>query len=200
MDFCPLWGCNVTWKAGDNVSVIENICREVARLKRKYDEDDPVRLAKAMGIIVSYEPMGREPSACKGFFMIQSRKKLIMINSDLPKVVQRIILAHELGHAVLHRRELSALKAFHDFSLYDSTARFEYEANLFAAEYLLDDDKVIEKLNEDAFFFGVARELFVPPELLDFKFRILKNKGWTLDSPIMAHGDFLKHITERRND
>lgn len=178
---------------------IEYISREVAHIKRKYDETDPFRLARAMGIIVVFEAMGDFPEACKGFFMCQSRKKLITINSDLPEIVQRIILAHEIGHAVLHRRELATLKAFHDFSLYDMTSKYEYEANLFAAEYLLDDGEVIEKLNEDAFFFGVARELSVPPELLDFKFRILKNKGWLLDAPITARSDFLKGISERRD-
>ncbi|MPM76217.1 hypothetical protein SDC9_123214 [bioreactor metagenome] len=167
---------------------------------RKYGETDPAALARAMGVIVAYEPMGSYPEACKGFFMYQSRKKLITVNSDLPETLQRIILAHEIGHAVLHRKALVSLKAFHDFSLYDTTSQFEYEANLFAAEYLLEDQQVIEKLNDDAFFFGVAKELYVPPELLDFKFRILKNKGWALDSPITASGDFLKTITRRRDD
>lgn len=179
---------------------IEYVSRQVARINRKYGEPDPFRLARDMGIIVAYEAMGDYPEACKGFFMCQSRKKIIMINSDLPKTVQRIILAHELGHAVLHRKKLATLKAFHDFSLYDTTSRYEYEANLFAAEYLLNDKDVIEKLNDDSYFFSVAKELYVPPELLDFKFRILKSKGWALDAPITSQGDFLKHITERRYD
>ena len=117
----------------------------------------------------------------------------------MPEEVQRIILAHEIGHAVLHKEQLANLKAFHDFALYDTATRYEYEANLFAAELLLDDEEVIGKLNEDSFFFGAARELYVPPELLDFKFRILKTKGLTLDSPITARGDFLKDISRPRN-
>lgn len=179
---------------------IDYICREVSRLIRKYGETDPAALARAMGIIVAYEPMGNYPAACKGFFMVQSRQKHITINSDLPEIIRRIILAHEIAHAVLHRKALASLKAFHDFSLYDATSQFEYEANLFAAEYLLDDKEVIERLNDDAFFFGVAKELCVPPELLDFKFRILKHKGWALDSPITADGAFLKHIAQRRDN
>lgn len=177
---------------------IEYISRRAAEVKARYGEREPLRLARAMGILVLRHPMGRGSEACKGFFMCQSRQKLIAVNDDLSPELQRIILAHEIGHAVLHREQLATLKAFHDFSLYDSTSQYEYEANLFAADYLLEDEAVISKLNEDNFFFGVARELCVPPELLDFKFRILKNKGLTLDSPITAHGDFLKHITGRR--
>ncbi len=172
---------------------IEMICREVDRLKNKYNETEPERLAKSMGILLDYQPMGRSPLACKGFFICQSRIKSIVVNSDLARDLQRIVLAHELGHAVLHE-EAARLRAFHDFSLYDASSVYEYEANLFAAEYLLEDAQVAERLNQDAFFFGVARELAVPPELLDFKFRILKQKGWQIESPIVARSDFLKGI------
>ena len=102
-------------------------------------------------------------------------------------------LAHELGHAVLHRK-YSELRAFHDFELFDETSTYEYEANIFAAEYLLNDDEVLELLNEDLSFFSAARMLHVPPELLDFKFRVLKRRGYALNSPICTQSDFLKHI------
>jgi Zn-dependent peptidase ImmA (M78 family) len=158
-------------------------------------ESEPERLAQAMNLLVRYEPMGTTPKACKGFYLYQSRRHVITVNSDLPAALQRIILAHEVAHAVLHR-EVVKLRAFHDFALYDNSSVYEYEANLFAAEYLLDDDEVMGKLSEDTFFVGVAQELRVPPELLDFKFRILKRKGWQVESPILANSDFLKRITE----
>lgn len=172
---------------------IDYICREVSRIMRKYDESDPWKLADAMGIVVSELPMGKTPNSCKGFFLCQSRIKHITINSELPEVVRRIILAHEIGHAVLHQKA-AKIKTFHDFSLYDSTSQMEYEANLFAAEYLLDDELVADMLTEDTFFFSVAKELNVPPELLDFKFRILKRKGWLVESPILSNSDFLKKL------
>lgn len=178
---------------------IENICRVVSRLMRKYDETDPWKLAKAMGIIVELQPMGETPKSCKGFYMYQSRKKHITINSQLAEPVQRIILAHEIGHAILHH-DAARMRTFHDFALYDSSSLYEYEANIFAAEFLLEDAVVQEKLSEDTFFFSVAKELEVPPELLDFKFRILKRKGWQLESPILANSDFLKHISDRDED
>ena len=45
--------------------------------------------------------MGTSPKACKGFFLVNARCKIITINSDLPEEIRRIILAHELGHLVL---------------------------------------------------------------------------------------------------
>jgi Zn-dependent peptidase ImmA (M78 family) len=166
---------------------------------RKYDETDPWKLASAMGIIIEVMPLGSSENSCKGFFLYQSRKRHITINADLPEPVQRIILAHEIGHAVLHHKA-AKVNAFHDFALYDTSSQMEYEANLFAAEYLLDDDVVTERLSEDTFFFSVAKELEVPPELLDFKFRILKRKGWLIESPIQSNSDFLKHISDRGED
>ena len=70
----------------------------------------------------------------------------------------------------------------------------EYEANLFAAELLIDDRQLLELLNDgDKSFFGVARELYVPAELLDFKFRVLKQKGYRIEAPYIASADFLKN-------
>ena len=55
----------------------------------------------------------------------------------------------------------------------------------------------LDLLSEDTFFFSVAKELEVPLELLDFKFRILKRKGWLIESPIQSNSNFLKHLSDR---
>ena len=179
---------------------MDYICREVERLKRKFHETDPFLLCDAMGIILLYEPMGTYPGACKGFFLAQSRKRSITVNSDLPEAIQRIIVTHELGHAVLHAKAVG-VKAFHDFELFDSTSLMEYEANIVAAEFLMDDDDVLEKLNEDISFFGAASLLRVPPELLDFKFRLMKRNGYKLiDPPLMANSNFLKNVETEVTD
>ena len=66
---------------------------------------------------------------------------------------------------------------------------------MFAVEFLLPDDEVLEQLNDDAFFFGAASRLRVPSERLDFKFRVLKRKGYkVIDSPLMCLSNFLKSI------
>ena len=179
---------------------MDYICREVKRLKRKFHETDPFKLCDVMGIILLYAPMGTYPGACKGFFLAQSRKRSITVNSDLPEAIQRIIVTHELGHAVLHAKAVG-VKAFHDFELFDSTSLMEYEANIFAAEFLMDDDDVLEKLNEDISFFGAASLLRVPPELLDFKFRLMKRNGYKLiDPPLMANSNFLKNVETEVTD
>ena len=82
---------------------IEYIIDQVRTTLKKYDETDPVRLAKAMKIIDSYKPLGTDSGCIKGFFIITNRIKHITINSDLPEELQKVILAREIGHAVLHK-------------------------------------------------------------------------------------------------
>ena len=82
------------------------ICDAVAMVKRKYDESDPFRLCRAMGIKLIFQPMGKDPDAVKGFFLESKRIRTITINSDLPEIIQRIIVAHEICHAMYHRKSV----------------------------------------------------------------------------------------------
>lgn len=84
--------------------------------------------------------------------MTESRKTCIVINCDLPDIIRQIILSHEIGHAVLHQRTMQ-VKCFHDFELFDGVSQCEYKANCFVADYLLEDEDVLEKLNADMSFF-----------------------------------------------
>ena len=73
---------------------IAAIVDKVRKVMKKYDETDPFRLANAMGILVRYQSMGLDPGCCKGFFLVCKRIKCITINSDLPRIMQRIVPAH----------------------------------------------------------------------------------------------------------
>lgn len=126
------------------------ICEVVDRIRNKYDEPDPFRLCRCMGIFLMFESLGKEEDAIKGFFLEKNRIRTIIVNSDLPRFIQKIIVAHEIGHAELHRE--SGVHAFHDVVMYDSVSVYEKEANLFAAEYLLSDEDVLEALNQDSTF------------------------------------------------
>ena len=169
---------------------VENIKREVARLKAKHQTNDPRRLCEAVGIRISDQPMGTGEGACKGFLMVNARCKTAVVNSDLPPEVQRIILAHELGHGLLHGSR--SIRSFHEVTLYDDADPMEYEANIFAAELLIDDDSLFDVLDQQPSFYQAASTLLVPPELLDFKVRLLQKEGYQLFAPRVAQSDFLK--------
>ena len=78
------------------------ICASVHKLKRKFGDADPFQLCKDMGILLLFQPMGKHETAIKGFYMLCKRVRSITVNSDLPEIIQKIIVAHELGHG-LHK-------------------------------------------------------------------------------------------------
>lgn len=176
---------------------VERIAERVRQLIRRFDETDPERLCRAMNVLLCRQSMGRAENACKGFFLCKCRVRLIMLNADLPASIQRVVLAHELGHAALHDH-LTGTTSFQDFALFDEAAVCEYEANLFAAELLLPDEQVLERLCEDPSFFHAARALRVPPEMLDFKLRLMNRRGYCLPIPMNAQSNFLRHIGRSR--
>ena len=171
----------------DNIDYIASV---VEQLTKQHDTREPYTLCRALGIKVRYKDC---ENLLKAYFVTVSRIKSIVINNRIHSEVQRILVAHELGHAVLHQ-EIALLRGFQEFELFDANDPTEYEANLFAAELLIEDDELLALLNDDdKSFFSVARELSVPAELLDFKFRVMKRKGYRIEAPYISQSDFLKN-------
>lgn len=85
------------------------ICDAVAKIATKYDEPDPFRLCRAMDIKLIFQSMGNDSDSVKGFFLESKRIRTITVNNDLPEVIQRIIVAHEICHAEFHEKVGSTL-------------------------------------------------------------------------------------------
>ena len=170
----------------------DDIIGIVADIKEKYDETDPARLCRDMDILLCQEPMGRSKECCKGVFVHRLGVSCITINSELSPTFRRIITAHELGHAVMHRRE--NIRYFHDYTYFDAINRYEKEANYFAAELLLSDEDVMSVMNEDTTFAEAASKLYVPFGFLDFKFRLMKWKGYQIAPPMTTKANFLNNV------
>ena len=99
------------------------IVRAVDRLKRRYHETDPFKLCAAMGIILIPQSLGIAQDAMKGFYLESKRIRTITVNSDMPLLIQKFIVAHELGHAELHRK--LGIFAFNEVGLFDESSRQE---------------------------------------------------------------------------
>ncbi|WP_175613225.1 ImmA/IrrE family metallo-endopeptidase [Fusobacterium mortiferum] len=112
-----------------------DIRRRVVNLERKYGTRNPYKLCKRMKINIVYMDLGN----IKGIYKKVVTNKFIVINENLDEFCQKVVLAHELGHAILHHsKEIQALKDYDLFPRY--TNQIEIEANTFAAELLIDDD------------------------------------------------------------
>ena len=115
-----------------------NIKLRVKNLVKKYNTTDPYKICQKLGIIVIYEDLG----IVKGFCKSTMGMKIIMINSVFSAFAQKIILAHELGHAILHSDYDTAFMKDHFLHYSDI---LENEANKFAAELLInayDNDNI----------------------------------------------------------
>ena len=150
----------------------EHIIETVDKLVRKYHTRDPYELCQLLGIKIHYYDLQKK---LKGFFYYQSRQKNIVIDHNVNGILERILVAHELGHAVLHTK-IAMMHGFQEMEVFDDRSIEENEANFFAAELLLEDGKVLECLSEHTFF-ETAKMLYVPAALLDYKFSLLHEKG-----------------------
>ena len=81
-----------------------------------------------------------------------------------------------------------------DNLIYDMTSRTEYQANLFAADYLISDEEV-EALTaqEDMDYFRICKELYVSPDLMSFKLFSMIQRGYRYNLPQDLNSKFLKN-------
>lgn len=109
------------------------ILRFIQYYTRLCGTNDPFVIANYLNIEVFRCPLGR----ISGYYKYLKRHKCIYINSDLEDSFSKVVMAHELGHAVLHPKENCAFMSRHTLLL---TSKIERQANLFAAHLLITDD------------------------------------------------------------
>lgn len=162
--------------------------REKANKKvRFHDTRDPFMIAKELGIHVE---MRYDFKRLKGMYSIIKRNRFIFINGNLQEQVRQIVCAHELGHDTLHR-ELAKDASLQEFMLYDMKSRPEYEANIFAAHLLLDDDEIVELARGGYDLFQIACEIGTDINLLLIKLNEMNRQGYRFNVPYMPRGNFL---------
>ena len=144
------------------------------RLIHRCNSRDPFEIAKEIGIKLRYN---HRFTALKGMYIVVERNRVITLNSNLKKRVQRIVLAHELGHDTLHRA-FAKDNALREFMIYDMSTRPEYEANVFAGEILLDDKEILALAKEGYDIPQIAGELDTDYNLLSFKMNEMARKGY----------------------
>ena len=167
-------------------------------IKENYTYQTPKRLCAEMGIILHPKPMGKSIDSGKGCCFKANGEYVIVYNSEMSTVIQKAVIYHETGHIMLHVSD--TLYCFNDFSMFNETNKREIEANLFAAEMMMSDDDVLDALNDDGSFVTAAAKLYVPVEFIDFKFRLMKYKGYKITPPMIADADCLKDIKMICND
>ena len=165
----------------------ETISRAVRELCSRYGTRDPFRLAETMGIHILYTDSLKR---LKGMYRVIKRNRFIILNGKNSDQMNRIVCAHELGHDQLHR-VFATEHALQEFALYDMSTRPEYEANIFAAELLLDDDTVLDMIREGMDTVQIAAVTETDINLVALKADCLIRAGYDLRGQTHNSG-FLK--------
>lgn len=143
-----------------------DIKKRVYNLTQKYGTSNPKKICQFLKIKVVYMDLGN----IKGVYKKILTNKFIVINENLDKFCQNVVLAHELGHAILHNsKEIQALKDYDLFSSYQN--QIEIEANTFAAELLIDDD-----LNDDEYIQNPSIDIRILQQLKELKYKNNKRR------------------------
>lgn len=112
------------------------IKKRVEKCVRKYGTKDPFELADRMGVLYQ---IGQFSFA--GCYMFLKNHRYIFLSDQLEDNERRVVMAHELGHAILHRKQNCYFIKNKTLFLNSKT---EKEANQFAADLLIDDDILVE--------------------------------------------------------
>lgn len=157
-------------------------------LVKKCGTRDPFEIAGLIGAQVLF---CGDFGPLKGMYRVIKRNRFIFINKDLDVTMQKIVCAHELGHDRLHRG-FAQENPIKEFMLYDMSSRQEYEANIVAAEILLDSDEILDYIYNYRYSAQeIAMAMNTDVNLVALKIAHLNHLGYSL-RPIEHNSTFLK--------
>jgi len=139
----------------------DRIRRIIAYYRRIFATSDPFEIADRLGVLYQF-------GNCKfaGCYMFLKNHRYIFLSNELQDPERKLVMAHELGHAVLDRKENCY---FIRNKTLLSISKFERRANLFAAYLLITDDMLMD-------YKGYTQEYFCkctghPKELLELRLK-----------------------------
>lgn len=143
----------------------KKVSKLVAFLMRKYKTNDPGVLADYLNVTIIRMPL---EDMVAGFYKMIKRRKYIFLNTDIDnESFMRVVLAHELGHAIMHPKENCAFLKNHTLFL---SSKLEIEANTFAAYLLISDRDINEYMVERQYTTDMmSRLLGYQKELIDLR-------------------------------
>lgn len=110
---------------------------DVEKLIRRFNTSNIYELCDYLNIHIRKDTLG----STKGYFLNIDGDFFITLNNALEEWEERVVLAHELGHAILHNdTNICFLKNY----TYLVGNKYENEANEFAAHLLVSDDCINE--------------------------------------------------------
>ena len=137
----------------------------VSKNVQKYGTRNPFELAKKLNIEVQLGNPG-----CAGCYMYLKKHRYIFLDQNLREHELMQVMAHELGHAIMHRKQNCYFIRNKTLLLNSKTER---EANMFAAELLITDEVLVE--HRDYTLEQLARLTGYEEKLIELRIRNATN-------------------------
>lgn len=140
---------------------LERVKRLVSYYKRKCGTDDPFEIADQLGVLYQIGNCKHE-----GCYMFLKNHRYIFLSNQLNREELRLVMAHELGHALLDRKANCYFIRNKTLLL---VSKLERRANLFAAHLLISEELLTQ-------YRGYTEEQFCqctgyPKELLELRLK-----------------------------
>lgn len=146
-----------------------DIKKIVTYYKKKFKTTNPFEIADYLGILYQFGIFDFE-----GCYMFLKNHRYIFLNENLSEQEMLLVMAHELGHAILHRKENCYF--IRNKTLLNNSKN-EIDANKFAMELLLSDDILIEYFNAGYTLEQIKRITGYHEELLELKIRDMNQQA-----------------------
>ena len=166
-------------------------------MMRRIKTTDPFELADALNIIVLLRNDFKQQ---KGAFKVILGQRFIFINSNLSYQMQRIVCAHEVGHALMHKHLAMNGAALMEFEIFNITNECEYDANVFAAHILLNEEDIIDLAKQGDDVVKIARTLGTNVNLLLVRIAEMNRQGHNFRIPYCPNNDFLGTISDNAGE
>lgn len=124
---------------------------KIDSLVQNYGTRDPFELVEKLDLFVDYEPLGDN---INGYYYARGSTRFIVLNSQMPRHIQRFTLGHEIAHHLLHANTNAMLLSMKD--------KQEYEADKFSMYLLLSEqelkDHPYRSIDDWSAILGLPRE------------------------------------------
>lgn len=156
------------------------------RLKKKYATADPFELCRCVGLNVRYADIG----SLKGMYKYIKGNYFVLINDSLDDNEKALVCCHELCHHLLHR-DIAKNIGLYDTMLYDMDGRTENEANMFAAEIMIEDSDIMSLATMGNTAADIAATLGININMVLIKASSMMKRGFDINCSLSIKNDFL---------
>ncbi len=136
---------------------------------------NPYEVLKELDISLYFKKL---PEGLNGLYIAKSNLRLIILSKGLNQAERRCVLTEELAHYFLgHTDNILSDKDYRAILSYE---KFDYDAKIWAADRLIDTNKLIKLMKQDHQFtpHEIADMFWVDLDILFFKMQRLVNLGY----------------------